>query len=115
MGGDDEVGSPLIQPEDGVVCGDAAAHLHAPGHALSASRAAISLSGPKHDNVTAAEIIPTIHAGIMGGRKLGGKIGLQGGLITGQSRADNLFYSALMQIYAGSEAHNAIPKIRGSR
>jgi hypothetical protein len=46
----------------------------------------------------------------MGGRKFRGKIRLQSGLIAGQSGADNLFHSALVQIYAGPETHHALSK-----
>ena len=64
--------------------------------------------------MTAAEIVPAIHFDIMRGGEFGRKIGLQCGLIAAQGGADNLFNSALVQIYAGPEAHITIPKKKGA-
>jgi hypothetical protein len=52
------------------------------------------------------KIILSVHPGIMGRRKSGRKIGMQGGgVAVAQSGADYLFYPAVMQVYTGTEAH----------
>jgi hypothetical protein len=52
------------------------------------------------------EIILAVHPGVMGRRKLRGKIGSQGcGIAVAQCGADNLFYLAVMQVNTRTEAH----------
>lgn len=84
MGSDDEMGSALIKPEDGVGGGDAATNLHAarPGGKSLASRLFVSTT--EHDDVAAAEIVPTVQSGVMGWGKVRGEIGVQGGLTVGE-------------------------------
>jgi hypothetical protein len=110
MRGNDEMGGPPVKPEEGVVSGNAAAHLHAPRPRIERLAGRCLVAGTEHDNVTAREIIPAIHVGVVGGGKFGGKIRVQGSLIAGQGGADNLFHSALVQIYAGPETHHALSK-----
>jgi hypothetical protein len=58
----------------------------------------------------ACKVVAPVHLGVMRRREGGRKVGAQIGPMVFKGGADNLFYSAFMQIYAGAEPHGEGPE-----
>ncbi len=106
MGGNDDMTRAMIEPGGGIIGGNPAADLQAPGEGGQGLAGRLFVAGTEHDDVAAVEPVFPVKLGVMGRRQLGGKIGPETGPVgIGQAGADDLFDLSAVQIDAGAKFH----------